>query len=86
MPITRTLTPGKPGRVKFATSPAPSPLTQNWFQIRHHQDKRRANEHHHPINELAASGNETKNGNDQCKSDLDGRERAKLPRSKSNVA
>ena len=37
LPITRTLTPSQPGRVKFATSTAPHHPPQNWFQTRHHQ-------------------------------------------------
>jgi hypothetical protein len=46
MPTTRTLTPSMTGRVKFATSPAPHPPSQTWFQIRHHQDNSRANKRH----------------------------------------
>ena len=35
--------PCEPARVSFATSAAPRHPSQNWFQIRHHQDKSRAN-------------------------------------------
>jgi len=53
MPTTRTLTPCKTGRVKFATSTVPRLPFTDLVETRHHQDKTLANGRHWLLFNLA---------------------------------
>jgi hypothetical protein len=73
--------PAQARLVVSALKPALRPvrLSQNWFQIPHHQDKWCANEHHRLINDLAARCGDSKIENVHNRIGMNRRERAKLP-------